>query len=136
MDAAVDGLAALSVSDDDSWETPRGVESWVATPRGGFALSPAKLPPLPGENSSSAANVIGKKPSIAEIKAAGRAKVKAQQEAVAAEVEEQSRASSLWSAAFDYTFDPRQTRTPSSPISSSTASGCSCLCRASPRGSA
>lgn len=105
VDAAVDGLAALSVSDDDSWETPRGVESWVATPRGGFALSPAKLPPLPGENSSSAANVVGKKPSIAEIKAAGRAKVKAQQEAVAAEVEEQSRASSLWSAAFDYTFD-------------------------------
>ena len=82
VDAAVDGLAALSVSDDDSWETPRGVESWVATPRGGFALSPAKLPPLPGENSSSAANVVGKKPSIAEIKAAGRAKVKAQQEAV------------------------------------------------------
>ena len=103
MDAAVDGLAALSVSDDDSWE------SRAASSRGGdtarwIRVVAGEAPPRPGENSSSA-NVAGKKPSIAEIKAAGRAKVKAQQEAVAAEVEEQSRASSLWSAAFDYTFD-------------------------------
>ena len=26
--------------DDAEWMTPRGMESWVATPRGGFALTP------------------------------------------------------------------------------------------------
>ena len=76
------------------------------------AQKPEPLVPL--ENISATANVDSKpskpkaaaKPStMAEIKAVGRAKVKAQQEAKAAELAAQSNAASLWASAFDEIFE-------------------------------
>ena len=40
---------------DGSWDTPRGMESWVAQPNGGFALKGAGKEPL--EDSTVSSNV-------------------------------------------------------------------------------
>lgn len=98
--------------EDGSWDTPRGMESWVAQPNGGFALKSSIKDPL--EDSTMSSNVPDEPPvsakkkkpmSMAELKAAGRAKVKAQNEARQAELAAQERATTLWETAFDYTFD-------------------------------
>ena len=97
--------------DDASWDTPRGMESWVAQASGGFALKPVPEPLEVKQMNNNvveapAASTKKKKPvSMAEIKAAGRAKLKAQQDAKKAELAAQQRATSLWEDAFDYTFD-------------------------------
>ena len=80
--------------DDASWETPRGMESFVALPDGTFTIKTpmsdqqarAAVATRPLESASAKLNEppakrpeasTKRKPSMAEIKAAGRAKVKA-----------------------------------------------------------
>ena len=109
-----------------------GCEAWIATQDGSFVLKSA-LPPVTAVvadlkalsernlkaldesnlkvlnesnlNSARGAPDSARKPSMTDIKAAGRAKVKAARAALAAEEAAQQQASTLWTQGFDFIFD-------------------------------
>ena len=96
-----------------------GLEEWVAQPDGSFLRAQDELNRKPLMEASSNAQPLmeassnalaarkgrGPRQSMADIKAAGRAKVKAAKEALAAEEATQQKAAVLWAAAFDIVFD-------------------------------
>lgn len=97
---------------DDSWETPRGMQSWVAQPSGGFTLKEPLAIKEPLDDSTNVAEEASstsarkkKQPTMEEIKARGRAAKKAQQEARQAELAAQRAATSLWESSFDLIYD-------------------------------
>ena len=95
--------------DEGGWETLStgrssnfGIESWAAQPDGGFKKLEKKASP-PAKRPLQENGAQG--PSMADIKAAGRARVKAAQEAQAAEEAMQAQAPTLWAQTFDFVFD-------------------------------
>ncbi len=73
-----------------------GFEAWIAQPDGGFALK---------ESNTRKRDEPRKVMSMAEVKAAGRARAKAAKMAREAEEALQEQASALWAASFDFIFD-------------------------------
>jgi len=90
-----------------------GLEAWVAQPDGSFAIKSSLSYPSPTKTDilrpplSEAAdnNQAAKRPTMAEIKAAGRERAKAAKDALAAEQEAQQAAGALWEDNFDFIFD-------------------------------
>lgn len=101
--------------DDDAWEvlttgrsSNAGLEAWSALPDGTFRQldrsegSPQREP-LAEANSGASNHPV--RASLAELKAAGRARAKTAKAAVAAEEATQRQAEALWPSTFDFVFD-------------------------------